>query len=400
MQEPTQEEAAEASIPDVIASGDSSLNQHHPTVTVHRKAAKRSEKWYHDIAAPLPPSPQTEDIPARKKPRIKEEAEDIPARKKPRIKEEAEDIPAKKKPRIKGEPLIPLRRSPRRVNATSSTGIPAAPTTPPNATVVASTRRRSPRQTKLPRTETSEGQLDDDDEDEDANPDDAADDDDADDADLSCPPWEARLSELANYHKIYGRWNVSNIYSESSTLGAWVGKQRHQYRLHLQGKISQMSTLRIQALERLGFEWDSRGAAWEGSLSELADYRKIHGHCNVPRNSSEHAKLGRWVNTQRHHYLLHVAGNPSHMTPSRIKALENVDFIWESHSAAWDDRFSELADYRNIHGHCNVPKGYSENPRLAKWAAKQRYNYKLHQDGKKSFLTTHRIQALKSLGFE
>jgi hypothetical protein len=26
-------------------------------------------------------------------------------------------------------------------------------------------------------------------------------------------------------------------------------------------------------------------------LSELADYRKIHGHCNVPRNNSENAKL-------------------------------------------------------------------------------------------------------------
>jgi hypothetical protein len=27
---------------------------------------------------------------------------------------------------------------------------------------------------------------------------------------------------------------------------------------------------------------DSLGALWEDRLSELADYRRVHGHCNVP----------------------------------------------------------------------------------------------------------------------
>jgi hypothetical protein len=50
-----------------------------------------------------------------------------------------------------------------------------------------------------------------------------------------------------------------------------------------------MTLSRIQKLESLGFEWewDSRGTAWEDRLSELADYRKMHGHCNVPRIYSE-----------------------------------------------------------------------------------------------------------------
>jgi hypothetical protein len=33
-------------------------------------------------------------------------------------------------------------------------------------------------------------------------------------------------------------------------------------------------------------------------LSELVDYRKIHGHCNVPRNS-KNIKLAMWVKKQR-----------------------------------------------------------------------------------------------------
>jgi hypothetical protein len=31
----------------------------------------------------------------------------------------------------------------------------------------------------------------------------------------------------------------------------------------------------------------SKGTAWEDRLSELADYRKMHGHCNVPQKNSE-----------------------------------------------------------------------------------------------------------------
>jgi hypothetical protein len=39
-----------------------------------------------------------------------------------------------------------------------------------------------------------------------------------------------------------------------------------------------MTPPHIQALESLGFEWDCLGAAWGDRLSELVDYRKIHGH--------------------------------------------------------------------------------------------------------------------------
>jgi hypothetical protein len=47
--------------------------------------------------------------------------------------------------------------------------------------------------------------------------------------------------------------------------------------------------LRIQILERLGFEWVCVSVAWEDRLSELADFRKIHGHCNIKNH-----QLGKW----------------------------------------------------------------------------------------------------------
>jgi hypothetical protein len=144
--------------------------------------------------------------------------------------------------------------------------------------------------------------------------------------------WEDRLSELADYRKVHGHCDVPQKYSENAKLGSWVDKQRQQYSLHLKGKTSQITLPRIEALERLGFDWVSRGAncTWEVRLNELADYRKVHGHCNVPRKYSENTMLGRWVAHQRHQYSLHLKGETSLITLPRIQALERLGFEWGS----------------------------------------------------------------------
>jgi hypothetical protein len=92
-------------------------------------------------------------------------------------------------------------------------------------------------------------------------------------------------------------------------------------------------------------------------LSELADYRKIQGHCNVPNsNSNKNQKLANWVKTQRTQYRFHLEGKTSSMTLSHIQALASLGFEWDCSGATWEDRLSELADYRKIQGHCDVSK--------------------------------------------
>ena len=385
----TSTDRAEASIPTETAINGPHQNPLR-TVTLRRKAAKRSESWHNkppplpqNIAVPLPLSPQTEGIPARKKPRVEEPLPTMTVTEEAARETASPDIserlpppadidgdanidsatdtplstPARKTTRHE-DPLLPLHRSSRHVNTTCSTATSAAAAAaaaaPPNANVVTSTLRRSSCQT--PRTDTSEEQLDDDD--EDANPDN---DDDAANAavgDLPGLSWEDRLGELAVFCKAYGYSNIPNRYSENTKLARWVTNQRTQYKLHLAGKKSNMTTLRIQELERMGFEWDRHGAAWAARLSELVAYRKMHLHCNVPRNYSENTKLGKWVANQRVEYKLQQEGKTSFMTLLRIQELEGMGFEWDSHGAAWKDRLSELANYRQVHGHCNVPQKY------------------------------------------
>lgn len=65
----------------------------------------------------------------------------------------------------------------------------------------------------------------------------------------------------------------------------------------------------------------------------------------------------------------------------------------------WTEKFEELLQFRTENGHCLVPNCHPENPALAQWTKRQRYQYKLKQEGKRSTITDERVQALEEAGF-
>jgi Helicase associated domain len=138
---------------------------------------------------------------------------------------------------------------------------------------------------------------------------------------------------------------------------------------------------------------------WKKRFDELVDYQKQHGHCLVPLNWEPNPSLAHWVKRQRYQYRIKNEGNHSTMTPERQEALEKLGFVWDSHSAAWLERWQELADFKTLHGHSNVPKMYSENRQLAIWVKCQRRQFKLFTEGQSSNMTLDRIECLDALGF-
>jgi Helicase associated domain len=87
------------------------------------------------------------------------------------------------------------------------------------------------------------------------------------------------------------------------------------------------------------------------------------------------------------------------LTAEREAALQELHFVWDSHAAAWQERWQELAEFVSCHGHANVPKQYPDNPKLAIWVKCQRRQYKLLLQGQKSNLSLARYQKLQQLGF-
>jgi hypothetical protein len=144
--------------------------------------------------------------------------------------------------------------------------------------------------------------------------------------------WAEKFEELCEYRHNMGHCLVPHTYGENLPLARWVKRQRYQYKLMVEGKQSTMTDERVTALEDIGFVWDSQGAAWAERLNELAEFRKIYMHCNVPSNYSENSQLATWVKCQRRQYKLHVEGKASNMTPLRISSLENMGFEWELRS--------------------------------------------------------------------
>jgi len=68
-------------------------------------------------------------------------------------------------------------------------------------------------------------------------------------------------------------------------------------------------------------------------------------------------------------------------------------------SLMWNMRFNDLLEYQKRTGNCHVPLTYNDDPTLARWVKRQRYQYKAMMEGKFSTMTEERVKALEGIGF-
>ncbi len=64
---------------------------------------------------------------------------------------------------------------------------------------------------------------------------------------------------------------------------------------------------------------------------------------------------------------------------------------------SWDQRFEDLLEYKEEHGHTRVPQSY---PGLGNWVHSQRVGYHLMKKGRETHLTTEKAVKLAEAGFE
>jgi len=64
---------------------------------------------------------------------------------------------------------------------------------------------------------------------------------------------------------------------------------------------------------------------WYKHLDELKEYKTQNDHVSVPRKSGS---LGEWCRTQRRYYKQYRKGESVPLTKERMKALEDLGFIW------------------------------------------------------------------------
>lgn len=65
----------------------------------------------------------------------------------------------------------------------------------------------------------------------------------------------------------------------------------------------------------------------------------------------------------------------------------------------WKERYEDLVAFQKRFGNCCVPSQWWENPPLAQWVKRQRYQLRLRKEGMHSTMTTQREALLNDLGF-
>lgn len=112
-------------------------------------------------------------------------------------------------------------------------------------------------------------------------------------------------------------------------------------------------------------------AKWNAQLRAMQAYKAREGHCNVPAHDHRNRSLGRWLNKQR------VRRKAGLLSQSRIAALDAVGVVWDPLAAQWEERLNALARFKRKAGHCEVPRGYAPDPKLATWLLVQRRDKRL-----------------------
>lgn len=216
------------------------------------------------------------------------------------------------------------------------------------------------------------------------------------------PLWEQRLAQLRGFRDRFRtcnvearqvhRWRCEGFLTEEeerelNALEVWVEAQRSSWRR------GQLSAERVRLLEELGFKWklrrEWRQERWERMFNLLEAFHGQHGHFRVTEDPPGRPGLHRWVLHQRECW------KKGKLQPWNGKRLKEIGFpLEQAEEPRWEQRYAELAAYKERHGHCNVPSHWAENKALGSWVMTQRRRKRLGR------LREEQIKRLEGLGFE
>ena len=113
--------------------------------------------------------------------------------------------------------------------------------------------------------------------------------------------------------------------------------------------------------------------------------------------------LIKWQSRQR------TARKEGKLEPYQEILLDRVGFCWnppqgpiQGPEGKWFKHYRNLKEFKNLHGHFNVPKGYPPDPRLREWLKTQISTHHAKLEGRPDakYLTDEREQLLEKLGVE
>ena len=199
--------------------------------------------------------------------------------------------------------------------------------------------------------------------------------------------WNSRYASLKSFKKLHGHFNVPHSIDEK--LGKWKSLQISNFRKgtisgERMKKLKEIGLLTDDLLKTKGEEHETAEARWDRYFDELKKYKLEFGDCNVKPKLNP--GLNIWTQRQR------SSNNRGELSDDRYDKLVEIGFSFKSREDKWNECYSLLMEFKEINGHCNVPRDYATK-QLVKWVSYQRERYKI---GK---LRDERIAQLDDIGF-
>ena len=132
--------------------------------------------------------------------------------------------------------------------------------------------------------------------------------------------------------------------TKEDRLAAWVEEQRALYR---KGKLSEEQ---VRKLKDAGVALEHETALWEVMFLQMKEYKAVQGDCMVPANYIPNPILARWVAEQRDLYM------KGRLAQERADRLAELEFVFDIETYNWDVKFQQLMEFKEQHGHGNVPE--------------------------------------------
>ena len=193
--------------------------------------------------------------------------------------------------------------------------------------------------------------------------------------------WEHMFGRLKKHMAERGLDKVPTRIPMDPVLRTWVAQQRLDF------KKRNLSSEHQYLLRSIGFHQDKFTLKWDAKFERLQEFKKEHGHTNVPFHYANDRQLGTWVSKQR------VRIRQGTISEEERVRLEAIGFVPNRFNARWEEMFRRLVAYKKIFGDANVPRVYGKDPQLAQWVLNQKDAFR---EGK---LKPERQIKLEAIGF-
>lgn len=189
--------------------------------------------------------------------------------------------------------------------------------------------------------------------------------------------WEYWFEKLVEFKNNNGTCFIEE--GRELELRKWCDKQRGRYS---KGSLTDEQIKRLNSIE---FIWDLKEYKWFISYEKLKEFKRINGHCNVPRHYSD-KQFAYWIDTQR---------KRTHMTKERELLLDKLGFNW-GFDDVWLRKFNVLKEYKEKFGDCIVPNVYMVGDfNLSRWL---KYQISAIRGQTGCSISQERIKMLDDLG--